>query len=131
MIRINIFSTTETLNNIYIWAIVHIVLKFGKACEDVIKHTEVQILLSEDDVEKYQIKKNLSRYTIYNDNLADSLMEKKKIKLDKTRYVGMSMLILLKLCIYNFHYEFIIKVLPDSRILFCYQFQKIHSKMLS
>ena len=88
---------------------------FGKTCEDVYKYKDVRFICGEDNVIKLQKLQNspyFDHLKLYGEFSAVLLMRKKKVLLDKPRFVGACILALSKVVMYDFHYNFIIPNFP-------------------
>ena len=69
---------------------------FGKTCEDVRKYTDVKIVNTEDDIDKLSVKEQFKRFHIYNESLATVVKERKKVTLNKPRFIGSTMIAIYK-----------------------------------
>ena len=80
---------------------------FGKTMENI--RNRVDILLCNDKAKaiKFNTKPFFERSEIFDDNLIAIHMHKRKIKLNKPIYLGMSILELSKTLMYDFHYNYI------------------------
>lgn len=99
---------------------------FGKTCEvkaftlesnikhslqDVLKYKSVKFIFGEENKSKVQKAQNnplFERAVPYGPHSCAILMRKKKVVLDKPRYVGMCILAISKVVMYDFHYSFIL-----------------------
>lgn len=79
---------------------------FGKTMENVRKRINFRLVSTEDQA--YRVK-NLSRFTIFDDNLVGVHIQRQKIKLNKPVYLGQTILDDSKLLMYDFHYNFMLK----------------------
>ena len=91
---------------------------FGKTCEDVRKYTDVKIVNQEKDIDKLSVKEEFKSWYIYNENLAAVVMEKKKVTLNKPRFIGSTILALSKTLMYDFHYNYMMKNFEGYNVLF-------------
>ena len=91
---------------------------FGKTCEDVRKYRDVKIVLDKKKAEKLISRPSLEQCKIYEENLVALQLKRKNVTLNKPRYIGMSVLEISKLIMYDFHYDFIMKNYPGSKLLF-------------
>ena len=91
---------------------------FGKTCEDVKKYKDIKIVTGEKRAQKLINRPTFSRVKIYNENLAAIQLRKQQVLLNKPRYVGMTILNLSKLIMYDFHYKYIIPKYPGTKLLF-------------
>ena len=80
---------------------------FGKTMENVRNRVDIQLVNREEKALKLFSKTNFNKRTIFSENLIAVHMHKKKVKLDKPIYLGMSILDLSKTLMYDFHYNYI------------------------
>ena len=88
---------------------------YGETCEDVRKYTTVSIICGEDKVKKIQNKQNsvfFDKVKLYDEFSASVLCRKKKVVLDKPRYVGAVILSLSKVVMYKYHFNGILPNFP-------------------
>ena len=74
--------------------------------------------MSEKRIEKLVAKPNLKQWKIYEENLVGVQLKRNVVKLTKPRYIGMCILDLSKISMYQFHYDFIMKQYPGATLLF-------------
>ena len=91
---------------------------FGKTCEDTRKYKDVRIVLNKEELSKLTKKEGFSQFKIYGENIATVMMNKPTVKLNKPRYIGMTVLNLAKLKMNDFHYNYIMKTFPNTKLLF-------------
>ena len=91
---------------------------FGKTCEDVRKYKNVKIILDEKKAKRLISKPTLEQCKIYEENLVAVQLKRNKVTLNKPRYIGMSVLEISKILMYDFHYDFIMKKYPEAKLLF-------------
>ena len=91
---------------------------FGKTCEDVRKYRDVRIARKTEKVSKLVAKPQYKEHRIYDENMVSILLKKTMVTLNKPRYIGMSILDISKLLMYEFHYEYIMEEYPDTKLLF-------------
>ena len=91
---------------------------FGKTCDDVRKYRDVRIARDDKKVKKLVTKPQYKEHKIYAENMASIQLKKTVVKLNKPCYIGMSILDISKLKMYQFHYEYLIKMYPDADLLF-------------
>ena len=84
---------------------------FRKTCEDVRKYADVKIVNTEEDIDKLSVKEQLKRFHIYNESLATAIKEKKKVTLNKPRFIGSTILAVSKTLMYDFHYNHMVEEL--------------------
>ena len=92
---------------------------FGKTMENIRNHMDFKLVCSEKKYEKLIAKCTFLDRTIYNEHVIGMHFQKTKIVLNKAVYVGMCILDLSKLHMYNFHYS-IMKPLFGNNIDLCY-----------
>ena len=91
---------------------------FGKTCEDVRKYNDIKIVMSTRKAHRLINKATFTRVKIYDEDLTAFQLRRQVVKLNKPRYVGMSILSLSKLVMYEFHYNFILPKYPNVKLLF-------------
>ena len=92
---------------------------FGKTIEDIRKRTDIKLVTTKEQAEKYINKPNYQGRTTFSDNLVAIHMGKTEIFMDKPVYLGMSILDLSKTLMYDFHYGFIKKMYGErAELLF-------------
>ena len=80
---------------------------FGKTIEDVRTRTDIKLVTTKEQAEKYIYKPNYVHRTTFSDNLVAIHMEKTEIYMNKPVYLGMSILDISKTLMYEFHYNYI------------------------
>ena len=80
---------------------------FGKTIENVRKRTDIELVTTEEQAEKYIYKPNYMGRTTFSDDLVAIHMGKTSIYMDKPVYLGMSILDISKKLMYDFHYGYI------------------------
>ena len=91
---------------------------FGKTCEDVRKHQDVRIVKDNRKVKRFVAKPQYNQHVIYEEDMAAIQLKKTLVHLNKPRYVGMSILDISKLIMYQYHYEYMMIKYPGSKLLF-------------
>ena len=91
---------------------------FGKTCEDVRKHQDVRIVMDDYKVKKLVARPQYNQHVIYEENMAAIQFNKMVVHLNKPRYIGMSILDISKLIMYQYHYEYMMIKYPGSKLLF-------------
>ena len=91
---------------------------FGKTCEDVRKYKDVRIGMTSKRVKKLIARPTMKQWTLYEENLCAIQLKKPVVELNKPRYIGMCILDLSKIVMYDFHYNFIMPNYPDTKLLF-------------
>ena len=103
---------------------------FGKTMENVRKRSNIYLETDRDHLLRQVAKPGYVGHKIFNENLVAVNMKKNFLKLDKPTYVGMCILDLSKVLMYDFHYNFIKAKYGDkAQLLFtdtdslCYHIQ--------
>lgn len=78
---------------------------FGKFLENKRKHKNVKLVTNAKQLTKLVQKPNFQTSIIINENLVAVSMKKTSVKLDRPLYVGMCILDISKLLLYDFHYN--------------------------
>ena len=78
---------------------------FGKTCENSLGRTEYQLVGSRKEALKYISKPTFKDYTVYNETLAGIHLDPSKVILNKPSYVGIAVLELSKILMYDFFYH--------------------------
>ena len=92
---------------------------FGKTMENIRKRSNIKLETDPDHFLRQTAKPTFVSCKIFHENLVALHMKKKVLKLDKPSYVGMCILDLSKVLMYDFHYNFIKKKYGDkARLLF-------------
>ena len=82
---------------------------FGKTMQNVEKYVDMKLVCDEGKAKKLAAKTNYDHTTIFDDNLIAIHMKKTKIFYDKPIYLGMAILDLSKVLMYEFHYNYMKK----------------------
>ena len=80
---------------------------FGKTIENVRKRTDIKLVTTAEQAEKYIYKPNYVGRTAFSNNLVAIHMGKTSIFMNKPVYLGMSILDISKTLMYDFHYNYI------------------------
>ena len=80
---------------------------FGKTMENIRKRSNIYLETDPDHLLRQTAKPTFVSCKIFHENLVAVHMKKKILKLDKPSYVGMCILDLSKVLMYDFHYNFI------------------------
>ena len=80
---------------------------FGKTMENIRKRSNIYLETDPDHFLRQAAKPTYVSHKIFHDNLVALHMKKNFLKLDKPSYVGMCILDLSKVLMYDFHYNFI------------------------
>ena len=92
---------------------------FGKTMENVRKHRDIKLVKTDKKRNKLVSEPNYHTMKLIDDNLAIIEMKKVKVKTNKPIYLGLSILDIGKITMYEFWYDFI-KSKYDSRAKICY-----------
>ena len=92
---------------------------FGKTMENIRKRSNIYLETDPDHLLRQTAKPTFVSCKIFHENLVAVHMKKNFLKLDKPSYVGMCILDLSKVLMYDFHYNFIKKKYGDrAKLLF-------------
>ena len=91
---------------------------FGKTMENIRKRCNVYLETDPNHLLRQTAKPTFVGCKIFHENLVAVNMKKERLKLDKPSYVGMCILDLSKVLMYDFHYNFIKAKYGDLSILF-------------
>ena len=92
---------------------------FGKIMENVRKHSDINLVKTDKKRNKLVSEPNYHTMKLIDDNLAIIEMKKVKVKMNKPIYLGLSILDISKITMYEFWYDFI-KSKYESRAKLCY-----------
>ena len=92
---------------------------FGKTMENVRKHRDIKLVRTDKKRNKLVSGPNYHTMKLIDDNLAVIEMRKVKVKMDKPIYLGLSILDISKITLYEFWYDYV-KNKYDSRANLCY-----------
>jgi len=90
---------------------------FGKTMENVRNHVNVKLLTKWErryGAETMIAKPNFHSRSIFSENLIAIELRKLEVKFNKPIYVGMSILDISKICLYEFHHEYILPMYRDK-----------------
>ena len=92
---------------------------FGKTIENVRKRIDIKLVTSQKQAEKYIYQPNYAGRTVFSDNLVAIHMNKTGIYMNKPKYLGMCILGISKILMYDFYYGYIKRKYGDKvRLLF-------------
>ena len=80
---------------------------FGKTCENKLNRTDYRLSNSRDEVRKLVAKPTFKDVTAYNETLAGIHLDPSSVTLDKPSFVGVAILDLSKLLMYDFFYNYL------------------------
>ena len=92
---------------------------FGKTMENVRKHRDIKLVRTDKKRNKLVSEPNYHTMKLIDDNLAIIEMKKVKVKMNKPIYLGLSILDISKITMYEFWYDYV-KNKYDSRANLCY-----------
>lgn len=78
---------------------------FGKTMENILNRVDIRLATKDQQVDKWMAQPNFKSRTIFTQQLAAVHMAKTRIMFNKAIYVGMSILDISKILMYNFHYN--------------------------
>ena len=91
---------------------------FGKTMENKRKRCNIQLVTDPERMLRLAARPTYVSHKIFHENLVAVHYRQKKLLMDKPLYVGMCILELSKLLMYDFHYNYIKKKYPDAKLLF-------------
>lgn len=91
---------------------------YGKCLESVRKYTNVKLVKSESTASFQTSKPNYIRFKIFGPDLVGVQLRKERVKLDRPIAVGVSVLELSKLTMYQFWYEVLKKRYKNIQLCF-------------
>lgn len=80
---------------------------FRKTCENLLNRTEDKLVNTHEDAMKYIKKPTFKDYTIYNESLSEIHLDRTCVTLNKPSFVGVAVLELSKVLMYEFFYFYI------------------------
>ena len=80
---------------------------FGKTIENIRKRTDIKLVTTKEQAVKYIYQPNYVHRTTFSDNLVAIHMERTKLTFNKPVYLGMCILDISKIRMYDFHYGYI------------------------
>ena len=92
---------------------------FGKTMENARKHRGIKLVRTDKKRNKLVSESNYHTMKLIDDNLAIIQMRKVKVKMNKPIYLGLSILELSKITMYEFWYDYV-KVKYEDRARLCY-----------
>ena len=92
---------------------------FGKTMENLRKRVDVRLVTDEKKLDKWTSKPTFVSSKIFNENLKEVPKVKETLTRNRLAYVGMGILDLSKMLMYDFHYDYIKQKYNDrARLLF-------------
>ena len=92
---------------------------FGKTMENVRKHRDTKLVKSDKKRNKLVSEPNFHRMKLIDNNLAIIEMKKVKVKMNKPIYLGLSILDISKITMYEFWYDYV-KIKYEDKAELCY-----------
>ena len=92
---------------------------FGKTMENVRKHRDIKLVKSDKKRNKLVSEPNFHTMKLIDNNLAIIEMKKVKVKMNKPIYLGLSILDISKITIYEFWYDYV-KIKYQDKARLCY-----------
>ena len=92
---------------------------FGKTMENVRKHRDIKLVKSDKKRNKLVSEPNFHTMELIDDNLAIIEMKKVKVKMNKPIYLGLSILDISKITMYEFRYDYV-KIKYEDKARLCY-----------
>ena len=92
---------------------------FGKTMENVRKHRDIKLVKTDKKRNKLVSEPNCHTMKLIDDNLAIIEMRKVKVKMNKPIYLGLSILELSKITMYEYCYDYV-KIKYEDRVRLCY-----------
>ena len=86
--------------------------------ENIRNRVDIRLVTNENQVRKLISKPNYHHRTIFSEDLSGIHMSKTSLKFDKPVYLGMSILVLSKTLMYDFHYNYIKPLFGEKVNLF-------------
>ena len=92
---------------------------FGKTMENVRKHRDIKLVKTDKKRNKLVSEPNFHTMKLIDNNLAIIEMKKVKVKMNKPIYLGLSILDISKITMYEFWYDYV-KTIYQDRARLCY-----------
>ena len=92
---------------------------FGKTMENVRKHWDIKLVKSDKKMNKLVSEPNFHTMKLIDNNLAIIEMRKVKVKMNKPIYLGLSILDISKITMYEFWYGYV-KIKYEDKARLCY-----------
>ena len=91
---------------------------FGKTMENVRSRKDIRLVTSDKQVKRLVAKPNFASFKIFSESFAAISMKKTKVMLNKPIYVGMTILELSKLRMYEWYYDYFRPRYPGCKVLY-------------
>ena len=92
---------------------------FGKTMENVRKHRDIKLVKSDKNRNKLVSELNFHTMKLIDNNLAITEMRKVKVKMNKPIYLGLSILDISKITMYEFWYDYV-KIKYEDKARLCF-----------
>ena len=92
---------------------------FGKTMENVRKHRDIKLVKSNNKRNKLVSESNFHTMKLIDNNLAIIEIKKVKVKMNKPIYLGLSILDISKITMYEFRYDYV-KIKYEEKAQLCY-----------
>ena len=92
---------------------------FGKTMENVRKHRDIQLVKTDEKRSKLLSEPNYHTINLISENLSIIEMKRTKVKMNKLIYLGLSILEITKILMYEFSYDYM-KPKYDDKVKLCY-----------
>ena len=92
---------------------------FGKTMENVRKHRDIKLVKSDKKRNKLVSEPNFHTMKLIDNNLARIEMKKVKVEMSKLIYLGLSILDISKITMYEFWYDYV-KIKYQDKARLCY-----------
>jgi hypothetical protein len=89
---------------------------YGKTCENVLKRSDIRLVTDAAKCKQYIAKPHCKGFEVFSEDIAAVNLQKVTCEIDKPMYIGFSVLELSKLCMYEFHYDWILKKYPHDQV---------------
>ena len=95
-------------------------LIFGKAMENIRKHRNIKLVMTEEKYLGKVIKPNCKSGVLFGENLMGCEMGKIKVVMNKPVYLGQAILDLSMIVMYEFHYDYMVPKYGLEKLKLCY-----------
>ena len=93
---------------------------FGKAMENIRKHRNIKLVMTEETYLKTIMKPNFKSGVLFGENLVGCEMGKIKVVMNKPVYLSQVILDLSKIIMYEFHYDYMKRKYDSDSLQLCY-----------
>ena len=91
---------------------------FGKTIEDVLNYRDIHICLEAKKFDKLVANPLFKKASIHSSNFVTVELQKAVHKMNRPRYVGITILALAKVELYKFHYDIVKPNFPQAKLMF-------------